>query len=998
MSSFSDDPEIVLPRRRGPGAQRRPVWPITLGVLFLLFLVVQNAVPMYTDWLWFGEVGYRNVFFTTIATKLLMFFVFGLLFFLIFYTNVRHARNLAPESSERFLAQTLGPGWGAFVKRGIGWVLAAIALFLSLMAGRYAVDFWPSWLEFTHGVSFGVHDPVFGLDASFYVFRAPFLRFVSDYLFYVLLATAVASIGIHVADRAIETVAGLPNAAPRVKNQVLLLAGCLALIRAFACRLDAYDLLLANNSVFSGAGYTDLHIRLLGLNLQMVLLTLTAVACVAGILRRGDFKWPIITAGAWIASVVVMGLVLPAVVEKAYVEPNQFLAEQQYIARNIRYTRLGFGLQGVRQVNDFPADLSLTSAGLKGNQATLDNVRLWDYDYLSQVYGQLQTIKTYYKFKRATADGSNTDNIDIDRYPIGGTARQVMLAARELDATGVSQTWQNQRMAYTHGYGVVMSPVNRVVQGGPYYFLQGIPVVNSPEASNIRISQPDIYFGQLDQDYVFVETEQQEFDYPSTQGGGQGGSGQDHYTRYRGRGGIRIGDAPLAKLAFSLRLADPNVLLARGFRPDTRVLFRRDIRERVQAVAPFVQLDGDPYLVVDPDTGRLFWILDCYTLTDRFPYSSAVSLPVAASVTEQPNYIRNSVKATVDAYDGSVKLYIADPADPIVRTYASVFPGLLKPFSAMPAGLKAHLRYPEDLFRMQRAVYAVYHVDDPRVFYLKEDQWAIPTEPNPGSGPSPAAAAPADVSGGSDSGLMAPVAAQEPQMVPYYVIMRLPEGTDGPGTTEHEEFLLMSPLAPFKREKQNILGWMCARCDGDRYGQLVLYRFAQSTSVEGPSQVIALANADTTISKELSLLRQGGSNANFGNLLVIPIGHSLLYIAPLYVSATNSTLPQLQRVLVTFGPRVVMEDTLEKALAAIFEGYTPGSPAQPAPSATTAAPSAPGRTYTVPAAVRDLIMRAGSQYDAAQSRLKAGDFAGYGARIKEMEATLKQLQSEAGRP
>jgi uncharacterized membrane protein (UPF0182 family) len=990
-----------MPRRRRRKGRRRPAWPFVLAGLFLLFIVVQNAVPIYTDWLWFGEVGYRNVFFTTIESKLLLFFVFGIAFFALFYMSLRHARSLRPESADRFLLQTLGPEWSGFVGRGIGWLLFVVALFISLWAGRLAVDYWSNWLEFVHGVPFGIRDPVFGIDAGFYVFKVPFLRFACDFVFYSILVTGIAVVAIHVADRAIETVGGLPEAEPRVKKQLLLLAAGLALMRALSCRLDAYDLLLSDNNVFSGAGYTDLHVRLLGLDLQMLLLGLTVVVCVVAIFRRGEFRWPIIAACSWLACMVVFGMLLPAVVEKAYVEPNQYLAEREYISRNIKYTREGFGLKTVRQVTDFPADLSLDAAGLKSDQTTLDNVRLWDYDYLGQVYGQLQTIKTYYKFRRTAPDGSTQDNIDIDRYPAGGTVREVMLAARELDASSVSQTWQNQRMAYTHGYGVVMSPVNRVAQGGPAYFLQGIPVVTSPEAADIRISQPDIYFGQLDQDYVFVETEQQEFDYPTTEGGGQAGQlgAQDHYTRYHGKGGIRIGDAPLAKLAFSLRLGDPNVLLARGFRSGTRVLFRRDVRERVQAVAPFLQLDGDPYLVVEPDNGRLVWVLDCYTLTDRFPYSSGVTLAINPVVSEKPNYIRNSVKAVVDAYEGSVNLYLADPKDPIARTYMHIFPGLLKPMSSMPAGLKIHLRYPEDLFRMQRAVYAIYHVDDPRVFYLKEDQWAIPTEPNPGVGTAqPAAAPPTDVTGGGEAN-GAPAAPEEPHMVPYYVIMRLPAGTDGPGVTEHAEFLLMSPLAPYKREKQNILGWMCARCDGDNYGQLVLYRFAQSTSVEGPSQVIALANADTTISKELSLLRQGGSNANFGNLLVIPIGHSLLYIAPLYVSATNSTLPQLQRVLVTFGSRVVMEETLDKALADIFQGYAPGTAAaQPsAPAAPSAAPTPTGRTISMPAPVRALIQRAGGQYESAQSKLKAGDFAGYGAAIKELEATLKQLQQAAGK-
>jgi uncharacterized membrane protein (UPF0182 family) len=998
MPSVPDEPDYILPSRPAVRRPRSLKTPILLALLFIGFLLVHNATPLYTDWLWFREVGYTSVFTTTIVAKTTLFFLFGALFFVIFYTNVRVARRLAPEDADRFLMQRFGPAWGNALQRGIGRALLAAAIFLSLWAGRLAAEYWANWLEFTHWTPFGIRDPVFGNDVGFYVFRLPLFQFVYEFILGALLLTVVVVVVIHVADRAIETLAGFPNIARGVRAQLLVFGALLAVTQAFGTRLSAYALLNSDHQLFSGAGYADLRYRLFALNAETLLLALTALACIVNLWRRDEaerpdslsssaFRWPLIGVGAWIVVILILGNLVPAVGERVYVEPNQFTMEKEYIARNIAFTRQGFGLEKVTRVDGFPADASLTAAGLRANRDTLENVRLWDYEYLAKVYAQLQTIKPYYKFEKDTATGSTMFNIDIDRYPIAGRQRQVMLAAREMDSGGLpasAQTWQNRRLGYTHGYGLAMSPVNRIVDGYPAYFVSDLPLRIAPEASNIHITQPDIYFGQLAHDYVFVDTEQPEFDYPSTGGNGGGGT-QDHYTTYKGQGGIRIGDSALAKLAFSLRLGDQNILLAKGFKETTRVLFRRDVRERVQTIAPFLQQDNDPYLVIDPDTGRLIWIIDCYTMSDRYPYSTPQEMTVNAVTFVAPNYVRNSVKATVDAYEGTVRLYVADPNDPIVRTYAKIFPGLLQPLSALPVGLRTHLRYPEDLFRLQRAVYAAYHVDDPRIFYLKEDAWAIPIEPN------------ADQTAGANgnSGIR--------KMEPYYIIMRLPE--QGPGGGQGaitlppagaEEFLLMSPLAPINREAQNILGWMCARCDGEHYGELVLYRFPQSASVEGPSQIVQLINSDRVISPQLALLRSGGSTASLGNLLVIPVEKSLLYIAPLYVEATNSAnkLPQLQKVVVAFGQRVAMADTLERALSDLFPGD--GSPIAPDNTQPNTPAGQPGTVSSVPPTVRSLIERANTQYQSAQQRLKAGDFAGYGAATRELERTLNDLNRAAG--
>ncbi|MCS6776373.1 MAG: UPF0182 family protein [Chloroherpetonaceae bacterium] len=969
-------PEGEVVRRSGA---RLPL--LLFALLFGGFLLIQNLVPLYTDWLWFREVGYPQVFGVTVVTKTALYLLFGGLFFAIFYGNLYAARRLAPEEAERSFYDLFEWHWSNLIQRSIGWLLLGVSLMLALFAGRIAAQEWANALEFVHATPFGRTDPVFGLDIGFYVFRLSFLNFVANFLFTTFLFTAIAVIALHVVNRAIESWAGLPDIRPAVRAQLLLLAAGLALTHAVRTRFNAYGLLIKDNGQFTGPGYTDLTVRLFAFHVQTVLLILVGIACLLTLRRGRGFRWPVIGLATWFVTVIVLGGVVPGIVQKANVEPNQIEMERTFIARNIAFTRQGYGLENVRRVEGFPADESLNAEKLRANRDTIDSIRLWDHNYLAKVYNQLQTVKTYYRFEQNTLTGRTTSNIDVDRYFINGQLRQVMLAAREIDPDNLprsAQTWQNRRMGYTHGYGVVMSPVNRVRNGEPEYFIEGFPPTPSAEASNLKVTRPEIYFGLLTSDYVFVDTEQPEFDYPATEA-----TDGDNYTTYRGRGGIRIGDAPLAKLAFSMRLGDARMLLFKGFKPSTRVLIRRDVRERVQTVAPFLQLDSDPYLVVT-DSGRLVWILDAYTLSDRYPYSTAVEVMVGPQSYIAPNYIRNSVKATVDAYDGTVNLYLADPTDPIAHTYARIFPGLLRPLSALGDGLRAHLRYPEDLFRLQRSVYGVYHVDDPRTFYLREDVWAVPVEPNLDY------ADPATLLIGTGTGRTGPIG--RAQMEPYYVVMRL---TDPQSRSRNSsaEFLLMSPLAPINREDKNILGWMCARCDGDRYGELVLYRFPQRVAVNGPSQAISLLNSEPAVSKELSLLRQGGSTARFGNLLVLPIETSLLYIAPLYIEATNSAnIPQLQRVAVVFGQRVVMEETLGAALARLFPGYDVPDASTPSPPSTETDVVKDSRPPAVPSVLRALIDRASSHYETAQQKLKAGDFAGYGEAMKALERTLQELR------
>src|SRR3989454_5029501 len=627
---------------------------------------------------------------------------------------------------------------------------------------------------------------------------------------------------------------------------------------------------LFDRDVAFGAGYSDVHAQLPVQKALLVLAGLVAVLCLVTIRLR---SWrPLLWSVAALVGVAILGgVVYPGGIQRYQVSPNEIVKEKPYIDFNIRYTRLAYGLDNIEE-REFPAEQTLTLQDLRKNEATLKNIRLWDTRPLLATYSQLQEIRTYYKF---------TD-IDIDRYRINGEYRQVTLSPRELSAKDLpSRIWINERLTYTHGYGAVVSPVNRVTREGlPEFWVKDIPPVAS---SDLRISRPELYFSELATDYVFVKTQAKEFDYPS--------GDQNVYTTYAGQGGIPLGSF-WRKTLFAARLGDLKLLLSNDLTPGSRVLLYRNIRERVQRIAPFFRYDDDPYMVISA-AGRIVWLLDGYTVSDRFPYS--------APTRGLGNYVRNAVKVTVDAYDGTVRFYVADPADPLIRTIARIFPGLLQPLDAMPADLRAHLRYPEGLFRVQAGMYAVYHMRDTQVFYNKEDLWSVPVRPVDG---------------------------QERAMEPYYLILRLPG-------EPKEEFVLLIPFNPSK--KDNLSAWLAARSDPPHYGKLVVYNFPKQKLIYGPRQIEARIDQDSFISQQLSLWNQRGSQVIRGNLLVIPIERSLVYVEPLYIAAEKGQLPDLKRVIVGFGDRIAMEETLDGAIARVFGGPLPQAGAEVAPSAPVGA-------------------------------------------------------------
>src|SRR5256884_8010757 len=699
-----------------------------------------------------------------------------------------------------------------------------------------------------------------------------------------------------------------------------VLLGFFFAVKAWSYDLDRFLLLYGDNGVVVGASYTDVHIALPVLWLLVGLAAIAAVAAWANMWLR-TYKLPIAGAAVVFGSSLVLALMFPALFQLVFVNPNELQLEKPYIQRNIDLTQQAYNLHQI-SVKPFPVEQSLTFQTLQANQATIDNIRLWDWQPLMDTYGQLQEIRTYYKFH----------DVDVDRYRLDGAYQGVTLSARELKPALLppnAQTWVNRPVLFTHGNGAVMSPVTRKsTEGLPLFYLRDIPPVatGGPE-----IREPRIYYGEETNTYVIDKGSRPEFDYPK---------GKDNiYAAYDGTGGIRV--AGIARrILFAWSYSALTLLFGSSSTGPSRIMIRRNIQERVRTITPFLRLDHDPYLVISD--GRLFWMQDAYTTSDHFPYAQPVqSLHL--------NYIRNSVKVVVDAYNGTVDFYLMDSVDPIAATYQRIFPGLFKPFAAMPAGLQKHIRYPEDLFLIQARLYQAYHMEAADVFYNREDLWQFPRQPGGGGAT---------------------------MMVPYYIIMRLPGESQA-------EFFLMLPMAPSRRD--NMIAWLAARCDGPDYGKLIVYEVPKEKLVYGPFQIEARINQSTEISQQITLWNQMGSRVIRGaNLLVIPIENSVLYVSPLYLRAEHGHLPELKRVIAAYGEHVVMKETLAEALAALFAG--PG----PAPAVSSATGETPP---TNPAASQ--AQEALDRYNQAVERLKSGDWKGFGAQFDAMGEVLERMNRQS---
>lgn len=892
---------------------------------FLFLLLFNTIIGFLTDWSWYGSLGLDSILWTRIAASLGLFaagFVLTWIFLLANYWIVRRIEPLGLASTP---VQQISDALGIRIPA----ITVVVFTLFALLLGLNVAAEWSQLLLFLNQLDFGVVDPVFNRDVSFYVFTLPILQIARGWLQAVILVSLATVV----------VASGMGWRGWRMRSGTLVHLGVLGALflglMALGYQIDAAQLVYSERGAVFGAGYTDVNAQLPAYNLLTgVTLIAALLLVVTASLRRG---WRAIVAVlvAWVAIAFVAGALYPGFVQRFQVSPNEMSLERAFIDENIRFTRLAFDLDDI-ELASYDASQQLTPESLLVEPETVRNVRLWDYRPLLQTYNQVQALRQYYEF----------NDVDVDRYIIDGQRRQVMVAARELVADRLNteaQTWVNRKLVYTHGYGVAMSPVERVTADGlPEFYIQDLP----PNGV-IDLTQPQIYFGELTNDYVIGRTNMEEFDFP--QGGG------NVTTRFSADTGIDM--TFWNRMLFAMRFADINIVLNQDITSESQLLWRRNILERVQALAPFLQFDQDPYIVVGAD-GRLYWMMDAYVTSNRFPYSEPYF--------DRFNYIRNSVKVVMNAYDGLPTFYIVDAAEPITAAYARIFPTLFQPMEAMPEFLLRHIRYPTDLFAVQAEMYRTYHMTSATDFYNKEDVWSWPEE----------------------------VFYDELQPIdPYYVLMQLPN-------SDSLDYMQILPFTPANRE--NMVAWMAAQSDPDKYGEKLVYNFGKDSLFFGPKQIEARIDQDPVISAQLSLWNQQGSNVIRGNLLVIPIGDSLLYVEPLYLQAQNGRIPELKRVILATADRVVMAENLGLALIQLFgrdivaraglADLAQAVASSTTPQEATAASEAAETPADVGGApIEELIATANAQYSAAQEALRAGSWAEYGTQMDALKATLDQL-------
>ena len=932
-------PGPAAPRRGGgnggQGGGGRLLWWLLLP--FLALILFNTVLGFYTDWLWYDSLALTSVFFTRIIASLGLFAVGAVGFWLFFVVNVMVARRLNPQG----LAET--PVMEVIQSIGVRLtpIIVLVGAFFAFFMGTGASSAWEELLLFYNQQPFGRADPIFGRDVSFFLFTLPIWQFLRGWL---MTATVITLIGTALAS-------GIGwrgwNAPAAVRAHLSLLGALILLLIAWRYRLDALELVYSARGAVFGAGYTDVHAQLPAFTILVFVTIIAAILLLVNVFLRQAWRAIVVVIVGWVAISALAGNVYPNLVQRFQVNPNEFTREREYIAHNIEFTRAAFGLDNIVDEN-FDAASELTADELLSQPDTIRNIRLWDYRPLLQTYNQVQALRQQYQF---------TD-IDIDRYDVGGERRQLMLSARELIPDQLeqpAQTWVNRKLVYTHGYGVAASPVAEITPDGlPTFVLKDLPVQGI-----LEVTRPQIYFGERTNDYVIVKTETEEFDYPRGEGG-------NVFTTFEGDTGINIGGF-LPRLAFAIQFADINLFISQELNSESELLWRRNILLRTQEVAPFLRFDSDPYIVVGDD-GHLYWFLDAYTVSGRFPYSEPTDV---GTRTLPPgfNYIRNPVKVIIDAYTGDMNFYVVEPDEPIAAAYARIFPDLFTSFDEMPDDLRAHIRYPNDLFSIQAGVFRTYQMTEPTDFYNREDVWAWPEEI-------------------FDN--------QSRPMEPYYVLMQLPGNSD-------LDFIQILPFTPANRE--NMISWLAAQNDPAKYGEMLVYRFGKDSLVFGPKQIEARIDQDPVISSQLSLWNQQGSQVIRGNLLVIPIGESLLYVEPLYLQAATGKIPELKRVILATSERVIMAENLGLALAEQF-----GRDVLSDEKLAELALSAGGRTTSVlppesaPAekvdlggsTLEELILEANSRYSLAQNALMAGNWAAYGAELDALQQVLERMMEVSG--
>jgi len=902
------------------GARARLAFFLVVG---LLFFGLPAALSLAADWHWFAEVGYLPVLTLSITAQTI---VGGLVFGLAAGWLVLNLRAAWQTLSEEPVAFTTREGFTVALPtraqlRPLAVMAAVVGAFL---VASYAANQWLTILTWWRQVPFGAVDPILGHDAGFYVYTLPFLELVRNLGFALVVLAAIGSAVLYAMAGQLAMTPFGPRLGARVWPHLSWLVAGLFIVLALGAWLSRAQYLVLPSGIIQGASYADVEARMPA----ALLLTLAALA------GAGLAAWSAVTGRTrlLIGAAVLYGAVLLAgqgyagLIQRFVVSPNEQAREAPYIEHNIAATRRAFALDQVEE-RELSGDAELTRDDIARNRPTLENVRLWDHQQLLETFGQIQEIRTYYDFVA----------VDNDRYEINGQTRQVMLSARELNPAALpNRTWINERLVFTHGHGLTLGPVNQVTSEGlPVLFVQDLPPVTTVD---INVSEPSIYFGELSNEYVIARTRAREFHYPK---------GDDNvFVDYGGSGGVVL-DSLVRKLLFAVYFRSYQILLSDDITSESRLIFDRQIRRRVSKIAPFLVYDDDPYLVVSE--GRLFWIQDAYTATSRYPYSSEATRGV--------NYIRNSVKVVIDAYNGTTTFYLAEPDDPLVRTLQGVFPNLFRPLDEMSPDLRDHVRYPEDIFNLQASVYSTYHMTSPAIFYNKEDQWEVPA---------------------IDRG------AESVRMQPYYTVMTLPGEREA-------EFIQMLPFTP--RRRDNLASWMVARSDGEHYGKIVVFQFPKQKLIFGPRQVVARINQDQVISPQITLWSQQGSEVIQGTLMVIPLEESLIYVRPLYLRAQAGRIPELTRVIVAYNNRIVMDRTLDAAITQLFG--TPDAARPAAAPSTTGAEQAEAPPSGAPApspSLQQLSDEARRAYEAALAAQRAGDWAKYGDEIKRLGEILGRMK------
>jgi uncharacterized protein len=995
---FRSVPPAGAPRRsrrtRGAGI----VLAVVVVAVFIVLALAGSVIDLATDAIWFGTVGFDSVFWTRVGSQAVLFLGVGAFVLIVALVNLWLAGRFSPppepdgnRSISGFFARlseaprraAARDRYGSFGRELFGRDLfgrdgptivmgdtelpelpdltpiASVALvivstFAAIAAGAAAAGSWATVQLWLHRVPFSsqpgvtVADPIFGLDVSFYLFDLPFYRLLQGLILGLLAVTLLVVAGRY----AIGALRGRLSLTRPARIHLGILGALILVAIAVGYQLDRFGLVYSDRGVAIGVSYTDQNAVMPALVILTVVALVVAVLVVVGA-ALGRLLPIGIGIAAWLIATVLLLGVYPEFVQRFNVQPNELALESPYITNNIKMTRLAFDLDRWTET-PYQGEGTLTAEQLLTEKPTFDNARLWDYRPLGATIDQIQTVRQYFDFF----------DVSADRYVINDELQQVWISARELapERNPQAQSWVNQRITYTHGFGAVMTPVSGVTNEGlPVLYIRDMPPVSSSGAPTI--TQPRIYFGVRPSDYVVVNAKQPEFDYPV---GGTENADQSATTSWTGATGIKI-DNPLTRLLYALRLRDLNLLISDQLTADSKLLINRSVSQRLPLIAPFLEYDYDPYLVIT-STGRLVFIQDAYTVSDLFPnaqpFDASQGRQNSGLAGTQLDYIRNSVKIVMDAYDGTVTFYAADPGEPILRAWEGVFPNLLKPLDEMPADLRAHLRTPEDMFDVQTRTYATYHVTDPQTYYRRDDLWTVPVNPTD---------------------------AQQLPVEAYFVTMRLPDEAK-------PEFLLLQPMVPTSRP--NMIAWIGVRNDAPNYGRVQVYRFPRDTSIFGPIQIEARIDQDPLISSQITLWDQAGSTVIKGNLIVIPVQESLLYLEPIYLQSTSSQLPEFQKIVVASPTKVVWASTLGEALRLLIAGTPgPGPSASPGPSPTPgpgASPTPIPSGAPLPADVRALVDYANQHFELAQAALRNGDFATYGEEMKLVQAALQQLSVLTG--